>query len=99
MFARWPLFAETEDGRLVAGFVSQEADQYPDGLAIFDLRTGEVERTLPGFDISRTMVATGDDALFAMTRGGDLVRVDLASGASQVVEHHPANPEEIALVR
>jgi hypothetical protein len=96
---RWPILAEVGGGRLVVGYMERYYDQYPEGLAVFDMETGVIERTLPGFDISRSIVAVGPDELMATTQDGRLIRIHISTGQATTVADLAADPENVALVR
>ena len=96
---RWPIFAEVGGGRLVVGYMERYYDQFSEGLAVFDMEAGVIERTLPGFDISRSMVAIGPDQLMATTQDGRLVRIHVSTGQATTVAQLSADPENVALVR
>ncbi|MEX0784385.1 MAG: helix-turn-helix transcriptional regulator [Dehalococcoidia bacterium] len=96
---RWPIFAEIGGGRLVVGYITRYYDQYPEGLAVFNMVDGTIERELPGFDIGRSMVASGPNTLVAVTTKGRLIEIDVDAGTSRDLGPAPTDPENVALVR
>lgn len=96
---RYPVWAEVGDGRLVVGYIERYYDQYPEGLAIFDMSSGRIERTLPGYSIGRTIVASGPDALLAITQDGRLVKIDLQTETVSTLPKLGDDSEAFALVR
>jgi hypothetical protein len=96
---RWPIIAEVSGGRLVIGYVPTSGDQYPDGLAVFNMVDGAIERVLPGYDIARTIVASGTNTLVAITRDGRLIEIDVETGSSRELAQLDANSEGLTLVR
>lgn len=96
---RWPIYAEVGEGRLVVGYVPTTGDQYPEGLAVFNMVDGVIERELPSYDISRSMIASGPDTLIATTTDGRLIEITVSTGAVRDLAPLGANPEGVALVR
>jgi hypothetical protein len=99
MQLRWPIFTEIGNGLLVAGYIERYYDQYPLGLAVFNLTTGQVEKTMPSFGIGRSMVAGGPDELLATTQDGRLIAITVSTGAERTLAQLPANAENAFLVR
>jgi DNA-binding CsgD family transcriptional regulator len=96
---RWPIFAEIGGGRLVVGYITRYYDQYPDGLAVFNMVDGVIEQELPSYDISRSMIASGPDTLVATTTDGRLIEITVSTGAVRNLATLGVDPENVTLVR
>lgn len=99
MQLRFGIVAEVGEGRMVLGYMKDHGTQYPEGLAVFDMARGVIERKLPGYNISRSMIATGPDTLLAATLDGRLIEIDLTSGTERTVTTLATDAEWIELVR
>jgi hypothetical protein len=78
---RWPQFVETGDGRLVVGYVTRYYDQTSEGLAVFDMARGVIERTI-GVPEVVSIAAVGPTTLLALTTDAALIEVDVRTGTS-----------------
>ena len=100
MQLRWPLLVEVGGGRLVAGYAASTSIQYPEGLSIFNMAAGTIERTLGPHNIGRSMVATGPDTLLAVTRDGRLIEINVNTDDERTLTTPTiANPEDVVLLR
>lgn len=90
---------ELGGGRLLIGYMDRYYDQYPVGLAIFDMASGTISEKLPGFNIGRTIVTSGPDTILAVTQDGRLVEVEVSSGTERTLRSVGVDSETVLLVR
>jgi hypothetical protein len=67
------------DGRVLAGFTRASFATTADGIAVYHVATGEIERVVPLGGIV-SLAPTGTDAALAGMEDGSVVRIDLRTG-------------------